>query len=158
MLFASAVALLSAGCADDADDTRDTPDAVDTDLADAADATDAGETEDASPTSRGYQATISWTSFGIPHVEAATWPDAAYGHARAFAQMHACTLADQVMKVRGERARWLGAGEDGEHLQSDIAVRTLEIYADAEALFPALDPELRDMLEALERTRRGQTT
>ena len=139
--------LTVAACGDDADPS----DPVDAALADVStDADDAlgDDAGDASDTPRGYSATIAWTSFGIPHIEAATWPDAAYGHARAFAQMHACTLADQILKVRGERARWLGAGDDGEHLESDIAARTLEMYTDAEALLPDTDPEIRAMLEA----------
>ena len=91
---AAAFALLVtvAACGDDADPS----DPADAALADAStDADDAlgDDAGDAAGTPRGYSATIAWTSFGIPHIEAATWPDAAYGHARAFAQMQTYLLA-----------------------------------------------------------------
>ena len=40
-------------------------------------------------------------------------------------------LLDQVVKVRGERARWFGAGEDDVHVNSDFAYRHLGLWEDA---------------------------
>jgi acyl-homoserine-lactone acylase len=68
----------------------------------------------------GYQATVRWTSFGVPHVIADGLGDLGFGQGWAAARQHLCRLADQFVRVRSERARWFGAGDDGAHLDSDF--------------------------------------
>ena len=50
-----------------------------------------------------YSATIRRTSFGIPHIQAADLASLGFGEGYAFAADHLCSLADQVIYVRGER-------------------------------------------------------
>jgi acyl-homoserine lactone acylase PvdQ len=57
-------------------------------------------------TTEGYAATIRRTANGVPHITAGDLGSLGFGQGFAFAQDHACTLIDQIVKVRGERARW----------------------------------------------------
>ena len=75
--------------------------------------------------------TIARDSFGVPHITAADWGSLSFGQGYAFAEDRACTLLDQIVKVRGERARWFGAGEDDANVNSDFAYRHLGIWEDA---------------------------
>ena len=91
---------------------------------------------------------IRYTENGVPHIRAANWESAAFGAGFAFSRDHICTLADQIVKVRGERARYFGAGANDEHVDSDFAFLHLHYAADAATHFGALDPELSGMLDA----------
>ena len=53
---------------------------------------------------------ILYDAYGVPHITGATIADAAFGQGYASGEDHTCDLADQVVKLRGERARWLGGG------------------------------------------------
>jgi acyl-homoserine-lactone acylase len=75
-----------------------------------------------------YQATIRRTSAGVPHISADSSADLAFGQGWASGEDRACDLVDQVVKIRGERARWFGAGEDGAHIDSDLAWKAIGIF------------------------------
>ena len=94
-----------------------------------------------------YQVTITRTEHGIPHIVADDWGSLGYGQGYAFAQDRACTLIDQVIKVRGERSRWFGAGPDDEHLNSDLAYRHLGLHEDADERFAAVPERIADVVE-----------
>ncbi|MGE8499819.1 MAG: acylase [Pseudomonas sp.] len=53
-------------------------------------------------------AEINWTSFGVPHIRASDEYGLGYGVGYAYARDNLCLLADEVLTVRGERARFLG--------------------------------------------------
>src|SRR5829696_3345219 len=74
-----------------------------------------------------YEATIRRTSYGIPHISARDFGSLGFGEGYALAEDHLCTLADQVVLARGERARFLGAGERNAHVDRDVAVKALRI-------------------------------
>lgn len=76
----------------------------------------------------GYEATIRRTTDGVAHITGATVADAAFGQGYAAGQDRPCDLVDQVLKVRGERAKWFGAGEDDANIDSDVAWRTIGIF------------------------------
>jgi len=80
-----------------------------------------------------HRAVIRWTGSGIPHVLADDVPSAAYGQGWAFARLNGCLLADQVLKVRSERAAFLGPGPDDVHVRSDLVLKFLGVYANAQA-------------------------
>jgi acyl-homoserine-lactone acylase len=86
-----------------------------------------GATSVASPPDT-YEVTIARDSFGVPHITAADWGSLAFGQGYALAEDRACTMLDQIVKVRGERARWFGAGENDAHLNSDFTYRHLGIW------------------------------
>ena len=55
-----------------------------------------------------FEATITRTKHGIPHVVADDWGSLGYGHGYATAQTNLCNLADTLVTGRGERSRWFG--------------------------------------------------
>ena len=59
-----------------------------------------------------YEATIRRTTDGIPHVSGDSVADVLFGQGYANGQDHACTLADQLLKVQGRRAAAFGPGDD----------------------------------------------
>jgi acyl-homoserine-lactone acylase len=58
-----------------------------------------------------YQATITRTDHGIPHVVADDWGSLGFGHGYATAETNLCNLADTLITGRGERSRWFGPDE-----------------------------------------------
>lgn len=81
--------------------------------------------------SGGYVATIRRTSYGIPHITARDLPSAAYGQGYAVAEDHICTLADQFVKLRSERAKYFGRGDFDFNLESDFGYLALDLRARA---------------------------
>lgn len=94
-----------------------------------------------------YEATIRRTAYGVPHIAADDLGSLGFGQGYAFAEDHLCTLADQVVKVRGERSRWHGAGEDDANLNSDLGYRQLDLVGRAEAALPELDADAREVIQ-----------
>ena len=84
--------------------------------------------DDASGDGDSYEATIRRTEGGVPHITGDTLADVTFGQGWASGEDRTCDLADQIVKIRGERARWFGAGEDDANLTSDVAWRTIGIY------------------------------
>jgi acyl-homoserine-lactone acylase len=101
----------------------------------------------ASLDTRTYTATIRRTSHGIPHITAGDLGSVAFGLGRAGAQDFICSLADQIVKVRGQRARTFGAGDEDANVNSDFAYLALGIHRDAEANLAAQSDEMRAMAE-----------
>jgi len=104
-------------------------------------------TETASQSQPRYSAEIRRTSHGIPHITAKDMGSLGFGEGYAFAQDHLCSLADQVVKARGERARYFGPGENNRQLNSDIAFRALGIYEQARSMLQSMPKEQREMVE-----------
>ena len=80
-----------------------------------------------------YDATITRTAHGIPHIVAADFGSLGFGSGYAAAETSICTLADTVLTGRGERSRYLGAdgryddqvSMTGTNLQSDTLATDL---------------------------------
>jgi acyl-homoserine-lactone acylase len=102
------------------------------------------EAQAAAPTR--YQATVRWTSDGVPHVRADSWDNLGYGQGWAMAKLHVCVLADQIVRVRGERARYLGAGDGDANLDSDFFHLHLGFRERARAALPGLSAEARALV------------
>jgi len=94
-----------------------------------------------------YQAKIRRTTHGVAHILADDLASASFGQAYAFAEDHACILADQILKVRSERAAFLGRGADDRHINSDIGYLALGVYAEAEAMLAVQPPEVRGVID-----------
>ncbi len=80
-----------------------------------------------------YHATIRWTEYGIPHIEAGDLGSLAFGQGYAFARQHICILADQIVRVRGERARYFGPGPGRSNVDTDFGYLALGLRENAEA-------------------------
>ena len=130
----AAVALVAGACTDDGGDSS----------GEASPAT----TGTAAVTDAAYEATIHRTEGGVPHIVGATLADAAFGQGWASGQDRACDLADQVVKIRGERAATFGAGEDDEHLDSDVAWRTIGIHERALEDWEDAPADVRELFTA----------
>lgn len=78
--------------------------------------------------SRSYDATVRWTSHGIPHVEADGWGGLGYGYGFAAAQDYLCTIAEEYVTVAGNRSEHFGpngtyghtSGQTYTNLESDL--------------------------------------
>ena len=55
-----------------------------------------------------FAATITRTTYGIPHIEASTWQGVGYGVAYAYAEDNLCMLAEEFATVAGERSKHWG--------------------------------------------------
>ncbi|HEX2896152.1 MAG TPA: penicillin acylase family protein [Marmoricola sp.] len=98
-----------------------------------------------------YQATITRTQHGIPHIVARDYGSLGFGAGYAAAQTTICTLADVLITARGERSRYLGpdatyddqVSMNGTNLQSDALVTDLHNRKVVENLLasPTAGPE-----------------
>jgi acyl-homoserine-lactone acylase len=87
---------------------------------------------DAAEPGPAYEATIRRTRYGVPHISAADLGSLAFGQGYAYAEDHACILADQIVRALGQRARYFGPGEDDRNVKSDMAMRAMRIRKYAE--------------------------
>lgn len=92
-----------------------------------------------------YEATIRYTSYGVPHILADNWGSLGFGQGYSATRDRGCIVADQVLKVRGERASFLGRGEDDEYLNSDFGYRALALLEVAERDFANLAQREQDL-------------
>jgi len=81
-----------------------------------------------------YDVEIRWTTHGVAHIRAADWASLGFGQGYGCARDNLATIADQVVKVRSERARFHGAGSEGAHLATDFGYRALGVVDRAPAL------------------------
>lgn len=133
-----AALLLVASCSDDGSSSSSVP--ADTKPTTTAAAT---TTTEAVP---GYSAEITRTEYGIPHIVADDWGSLGFGQGYAYSQDRACTLLDQIIKVRGERAAWFGPGEGDANINSDFAYRHLGLWADADQRFGDQSERVEEMV------------
>jgi acyl-homoserine-lactone acylase len=94
-----------------------------------------------------YSASIRRTAHGIPHIVAEDLGSLAYGMGYSFARNHVCILADQIIKVRSERARYLGPGPGNTYAGSDFAYLSLGIYERARNTFSSQPAEVQEILK-----------
>lgn len=76
-------------------------------------------------TALAYDADVTRTTGGIPHIKATTLADGGFGVGYAAAQDNICTLADAYLTGRGERAQYLGAGAGSANVASDVFWRSV---------------------------------
>lgn len=79
-----------------------------------------------------YSASITRTSYGIPHIKAANWGGAGYGIGYAYAEDNLCLLAEEFATVAGDRSRFWGPTEKAtlgfekiDNLSSDVFFRAM---------------------------------
>ncbi len=91
-------------------------------------------------------ATIRWTSHGIPHIKADDFKSLAFGQGYAFAKDGLCIFADQIIKVRSERALYFGPGEGKKNIVSDLGYKALNVYSDAQDNFSSMPKNTQEIL------------
>ncbi len=101
-----------------------------------------------------YSAQVTRTKMGIPHITAANFGGAGYGYGYSFAEDNLCVLMDDLLTIRGERARYLGRdgsytiianGVTADNVTSDFFWKFMATDAAWQHLRDAADPELRDV-------------
>ncbi|MBI4907799.1 MAG: acylase [Acidobacteria bacterium] len=90
-----------------------------------------------------YQARIRRTSYGIPHIQASDFGSLGFGEGYAMAEDHLCSIADQVIKARGERAKYFGAGPASAYLHNDVTMKAFDMTGRGSALLRQQPAELR---------------
>ncbi|MFZ4519018.1 MAG: penicillin acylase family protein [Microthrixaceae bacterium] len=93
-----------------------------------------------------FRAEIRVTTHGVPHVRADDWAGLGYGQGWACARDHLPAIADQIVKVRGERARFHGPGAQDGLLASDLGYRVLGLRERAAGLRDAQPPWIRELV------------
>lgn len=93
------VATVSTGCGDDDDGQPPGPKPIDN-----------NPLEGGAPITppEPFTATVRRTSLGVPHVKADDLGGLGFGYGYAFAQDNVCLLLEEIITVRGERAKWFG--------------------------------------------------
>ncbi len=137
-----ALTLLAAACAEDdpvAGDSADDPTTTTTTVS-TADDDDTDDDDDAPATT--YAATIRRTASNVPHVLADDLDSLGFGYGYAFAEDHACTLADMVVQVNSERAKYHGEGE----LPTDVVYAALDLLGTSRAEFDNLDSDVQGII------------
>lgn len=93
----------------------------------------AGDALPATPAQR-FRAEIRRTAYGVPHIKADDMGGLGYGYGYASASDNICDIADRLLTVSGERARFLGPGEGGANVTSDLYHRRMINSRRVEAL------------------------
>jgi acyl-homoserine-lactone acylase len=93
-----------------------------------------------------YQAQISWTSYGIPHIKAPNWAGLGYGYGYAFAQDNVCVLARDVLAANGTQSRYFGPGANNANIVSDSVYAMVNSQARVAASWATLDTQTTDLL------------
>ena len=74
----------------------------------------------ASQASEVYRAEIFRTAYGAPHIKAANYGSLGYGAGYTTAQDNICDIAERLMTLSGQRARYLGPGDNEHNITSDF--------------------------------------
>ncbi|MGD2131541.1 MAG: penicillin acylase family protein [Maricaulaceae bacterium] len=95
------------------------------------------------PGPEGYAAEVRRTAYGVPHITANDYAGIGYGIGYASAEDNICELADRMLTINGERARYLGPGANNANVISDAYHRRLIASGGLEALLdgPAGSPD-----------------
>lgn len=103
-----------------------------------------------------YDVTVRRTALGIPHIKADDIASVGYGYGYVHAQDNLCVLQEDLVTIRGERAKYFG--RDGEHViipngsradnvSSDFFWKFMATDAAWQGLRSAADPLLLDMTQ-----------
>ncbi|WLH66274.1 acylase [Pseudomonas sp. FP2309] len=96
-------------------------------------------------------ADIRRTSFGVPHIRASDERGLGLGIGYAYAQDNLCLLANEVVTVNGERARYFGPDqstlEERNNLTSDVFFAWLNTPQAVAAFWKAQSPQIQQRIE-----------
>ncbi|MBQ4839281.1 penicillin acylase family protein [Pseudoalteromonas luteoviolacea] len=93
---------------------------------------------------------ITRTQHGVPHIQAKSLFGLGYGNAYAQAQDHACILADGYVRVKGERAKYLGPhknGQDNFFVSLDLGYKIIDLHGRVEREYTNLSADTRALAD-----------
>lgn len=111
-------------------------------LAGCGDSVPAGS-DDGSNGPGGFDVRITRTEFGIPHIVADNFRSGGYGFGYAFAEDNICVLLEDLLTIRGERARYFG--RDGSYSIPAAGVTTPNVDSDFFWKLSATDAVVEDL-------------
>ena len=82
----------------------------------------------------GMSAEIRRTAYGVPHIKANDYAGLGYGLGYAAAEDNVCEIAERFLTISGERAKFLGRGENDANLNSDLYHKRLIASGELEKL------------------------
>ncbi|HEY1076001.1 MAG TPA: penicillin acylase family protein [Fontimonas sp.] len=107
-----------------------------------------------SATAPAFEATITRTTFGIPHVKASSYAGLGYGTAYTRAEDNLCLLADAYVSYRGERSKYFGADGKtviglvpGKNVDSDIYYLAVSDLPAMRSAFAQHSADFRDLVD-----------
>ncbi|KKO45129.1 acyl-homoserine-lactone acylase [Arsukibacterium ikkense] len=84
------------------------------------------------------QVSITYTSYGVPHISATSYRGMGYGVGYSQAAENLCTLAEQITKLKSEQARFFGPGPGQQFVLSDLGYKGLRLTERASELLSSL--------------------
>ncbi len=84
--------------------------------------------------SKAMTADIRRTIYGVPHIKASDYAGLGFGIGYASAEDNICEIAERILTVKGERAKYLGAGENDANVNSDLFHKRLIQTGELETL------------------------
>lgn len=90
---------------------------------------------------------IYWSDHGVPHIVADNWFSLGVGAGYVASEQNFCIIADQLLKVRGERAKYFGPGEKNANIVSDVGNVALNYIEDGKRLFGSLSPRAQQLID-----------
>ncbi len=105
------------------------------------------------PALESFKATVRRTTAGVPHVKADDLGGLGYGYGYVFAEDNLCILLEEIVTVRGERAKYfgdqpydLGNTRSRSNVSSDAVYRMLATKEVIEKSRASLDEEMQRMI------------
>ena len=89
---------------------------------------------------------IRYTEFKVPHISAESYHSLGFGIGYAQAEENLCTLAEQLLKLKGEKSRYFGPGPQQMNILSDFGYKILDYPGLAQQYFSELEPDVRDLI------------
>jgi len=93
-----------------------------------------------------YEADIRWTTHGVAHIRAESWGDLGFGQGWACARDQLPAIADQIVKVRSERALHFGRGPLDANVASDFGYLGLGVMEMGERIRAAQPDHIRELI------------
>jgi len=89
-----------------------------------------------------YRATIRRTENNVPHILAGDLGSLGFGYGYAFSEDRLCSLADVIVKVNSQQAKYHGP----QYLASDVVFKAIDLLSNARAEFDRLDTDLQSVI------------
>lgn len=90
---------------------------------------------------------ITYTTHGVPYIEAGDYYGLGYGVAHAHVEHGLCTMALRSITVRGELAKFFGPGENNSNILSDIGYKAIDHQSRAADLLPKISDDARALMD-----------
>ncbi|GAB59540.1 penicillin acylase family protein [Rheinheimera nanhaiensis] len=92
------------------------------------------------------KAEIRYTAFNVPHITATSYYGLGYGSGYAQAEENLCTLTEQIVKLKGQKSRYFGPGQQQVNLLSDFGYKILDYPGQAHSYLSQLPAEASELL------------